>query len=110
MFGDAHVPFDVQGRSQCRACCQTIAFVIMVMREHEMARDLYDRFLLLITDDGHRERIITYEDVERLLGTAFAINGITEKSWKCRPGCPGYWALPIAIIRSRAFTRSAKSV
>ena len=52
--------------------------LIMVMREHELARDLYDKFLLLITDDD-RERIITYEDVERLLGTAFAINGITEK-------------------------------
>ena len=52
--------------------------LIMVMREHEMARDLYDKFLLLITDDDG-ERIITYEDVERLLGTAFAINGITEK-------------------------------
>ena len=52
--------------------------LIMVMREHEMARDFYDKFLLLITDDDG-ERIITYEDVERLLGTAFAINGITEK-------------------------------
>ena len=52
--------------------------LIMVMRERDIARDLYDRFLLLITD-GDGERIITYEDVERLLGTAFAINGITEK-------------------------------
>ena len=52
--------------------------LIMVMRERDIARDLYDRFLLLITD-GDGDRIITYEDVERLLGTAFAINGITEK-------------------------------
>ena len=52
--------------------------LIMVMREHETARDIYDRFIMLTTDDD-RERIITYEDVERLLGTAFAINGITEK-------------------------------
>ena len=52
--------------------------LIMVMRERDIARNLYDKFLLLITDsDG--ERIITYEDVERLLGTAFAINGITKK-------------------------------
>ena len=52
--------------------------LIMVMREQEVARDLYDKFLLLITD-GDVEQIITFEDVERLLGTAFAINGITEK-------------------------------
>lgn len=51
--------------------------IIMAVREHEAARDLYDKFLLLRTDDD-RERIIKYEDVERLLGTAFAINGITE--------------------------------
>ena len=52
--------------------------LIMVMRERDIVHDLYDKFLLLITD-GDGERIITYEDVERLLGTAFAINGITEK-------------------------------
>ena len=75
--------------------------LIMVMREHEMARDLYDRFLLLITDDD-RERIITYEDVERLLGTAFAINGITEKYGNAER-LPRVLGFANSIIRSRAF-------
>lgn len=52
--------------------------VITVVREHEAARSLYDKYILLKTDDD-RERAIKYEDVERLLGTAFAINGITER-------------------------------
>ena len=75
--------------------------LIMVMREHELARDLYNKFLLLITDDD-RERIITYEDVERLLGTAFAINGITEKHGTAER-LPRVLGFANSRIRSRAF-------
>ena len=75
--------------------------LIMVMREHETARDIYDRFILLTTDDD-RERIITYEDVERLLGTAFAINGITEKEGNTER-LPRVLGFSNSIVRSRAF-------
>ena len=75
--------------------------LIMVMREHETARDIYDRFIMLTTDDD-RERIITYEDVERLLGTAFAINGITEKEGNAER-LPRVLGFSNSIVRSRAF-------
>ena len=52
---------------------------VMIVRKHEVVRDLYDRFLLMTTTDDDRERAITYEDAERLLGTAFAINGIARE-------------------------------
>lgn len=50
--------------------------VVMIMRDNKMIHDLYDRYLLLDTKDD-RARIMKYEDVERLVGTALAINGIT---------------------------------
>lgn len=50
--------------------------VVMIMRDNKMIRDLYDRYLLLDTKDD-RARIMKYEDVERVVGTALAINGIT---------------------------------
>ena len=52
---------------------------VIVTHKDRMAQDLYDKFLLLSTSDQEQERVIKYEDVERLLGTAFAINGITDE-------------------------------
>lgn len=52
--------------------------VVMIMRDNKMIHDLYDKYLLLNTGDD-RARIMKYEDVERLVGTALAINGITGK-------------------------------
>ena len=52
--------------------------VVMIIRDNKMIQDLYDKYLLLVTDDD-KEHAVKYEDVERLVGTAHAINGITNK-------------------------------
>lgn len=74
---------------------------VMVMRKHKTARDLYDKFLLLTTSDD-RERAITYEDAERLLGTAFAINGIARKHENAEQ-LPRVLGFANSRRRSRAF-------
>ena len=52
---------------------------MMFMRDDKAVRDLYEQFLVHVKDDGSA-KILKYVDVERLVGTAFAINGITEKA------------------------------
>lgn len=52
--------------------------VIMVTRDDKAIHDLYDQYLLLDTEDD-RARTMKYEDVERLVGTALAINGVTGR-------------------------------
>lgn len=74
---------------------------IMMMCDDKAVRDLYDKYLLLVTDDDS-ERVIKYEDVERLLGTALAINGITGR----RGGgekLPRVLGFANSRVRSRAF-------
>ena len=74
---------------------------IMMMHDDKVVRDLYDKYLLLVTDDDS-ERVIKYEDVERLLGTALAINGITGR----RGGgekLPRVLGFANSRVRSRAF-------
>ena len=75
---------------------------VMVVRKHEAVRDLYDRFLLLTTADDDRERAITYEDAERLLGTAFAINGIAGEHGNAER-LPRVLGFANSRRRSRAF-------
>ena len=75
---------------------------VMVVRKHEAVRDLYNRFLLLTTTDNDRERAITYEDAERLLGTAFAINGIAGERGNAER-LPRVLGFANSRRRSRAF-------
>ena len=74
---------------------------IMMMRDDKAVRDLYDKYLLLVTDDDS-EQVIKYEDVERLLGTALAINGITGRSGRGEK-LPRVLGFANSRVRSRAF-------
>ena len=76
--------------------------IIMAIHGHDVVRDLYDKFVRLKTSDD-RERALKYEDVERLLGTAFAINGITERGNIER--LPRVLGFANSRRRSRAFTQ-----
>ena len=51
---------------------------IMIIHDDQAIQDLYNQFILLNTDDDSTQ-LLKYEDVERLVGTAFAINGINNK-------------------------------
>ena len=77
--------------------------VVLAMRKHDMANDLYDKFLELATDDGQR-RAITREDAERLVGTALAINGITGNRGNSTR-MSSVLGFANSRKRSRAFTR-----
>ena len=74
---------------------------VMVVRKNEMPEDLYEKFILLITDDD-KERVITYEDVKRLFGTALAINGIAGKYGNAEQ-LPRVLGFANSRKRSRAF-------
>ncbi len=53
---------------------------IMRVRDDSVIHDFYDKYLLETNDE--KDRVIEYEDVERLVGTALAINGITGENSK----------------------------
>lgn len=50
--------------------------IVMCTHDADEVRDLYDRYMHMSADDGDGEHVIKYEDVERLVGVAFAINGV----------------------------------
>ena len=74
--------------------------IVMAVRQDDVARSICDKFLTLVTGDN-RERTITYQDAERLLGTALAINGVTERGNAER--LPRVLGFANSRKRSRAF-------
>lgn len=52
--------------------------VVSIVRDDKMIRDLYDKYVHLTTESD-KEVVMKYEDVERLVGTVQAINGISNK-------------------------------
>ena len=74
--------------------------IVMAVRRDDAARSICDKFLTLVTGDN-RERTITYQDAERLLGTALAINGVTERGNAER--LPRVLGFANSRKRSRAF-------
>ena len=74
--------------------------IVMAVREDDTAHSIYNKFLTLVTSEN-QERTITYRDAERLLGTALAINGITERGNAER--LPRVLGFANSRKRSRAF-------
>ncbi len=75
---------------------------IMLTQDDKAVQDLYDKYLMLKTDDEDG-RVIKYEDVERLLGTALAINGITERYGGGSEKLPRVLGFANSRVRSKAF-------
>ncbi len=51
--------------------------IVMVVRKNKIIEDIFGKYRALYTDDGDL-RALKYDDIERLVGTAFAINGIRK--------------------------------
>ena len=52
--------------------------VVMVMRDTSIAQKLWDTYIKLTADGEGRQRVMKYDDVERLLGVALSVNGVSD--------------------------------